>query len=127
MARKSPRPCPVAGCPTLLYDGDDCPRHPRSRRRGVDVRPSATKRGYGASHQRKRADLLRRKPWCEDPYKRHGSVRVKASVRDHIIPLRFGGTDDESNEQALCESCHTYKSYRDGTRSSGGAVKISKK
>lgn len=28
---------------------------------------------------------------------------------DHIIPLSQGGTDDESNLQALCKACHKAK------------------
>lgn len=118
--KKPPRPCPVPGCPTLLHGADDCPRHPRPKRHKFDRRPSASQRGYGAEHQRKRDALLKRKPWCEDPFKRHGGRRVRSTVRDHVVPLQVGGTDNESNEQALCSSCNTYKSYRDGSHKSKG-------
>jgi 5-methylcytosine-specific restriction endonuclease McrA len=32
-----------------------------------------------------------------------------AIVPDHVIPLSAGGTDDESNLQALCKPCHDRK------------------
>jgi 5-methylcytosine-specific restriction endonuclease McrA len=40
-------------------------------------------------------------------------------VRDHVVPLRQGGTDDKSNEQLLCNSCHNYKTAHDGSRTRG--------
>ena len=33
----------------------------------------------------------------------------KGSTIDHIIPVSAGGTDDESNLQALCRTCNTLK------------------
>lgn len=32
-----------------------------------------------------------------------------AEVVDHITPLTAGGTNDESNLQALCKQCHDRK------------------
>jgi 5-methylcytosine-specific restriction protein A len=100
----------------LIPDGGWCPKCGPQSHRGKDRRPGASQRGYGAGHRSKRDDLLARYPWCVDPYGRHPSQRVKATIRDHIVPLGQGGTDDETNEQALCVQCHNYKIYRDGSR-----------
>ena len=46
------------------------------------------------------------------PARRNPSVpppATPASHVDHITPVRFGGTDDESNLQALCERCNLAK------------------
>lgn len=36
-----------------------------------------------------------------------------AVVPDHIIPLKKGGTDDDTNIQCLCLSCHQDKTAKD--------------
>jgi len=41
---------------------------------------------------------------------------IKATQRDHVIPLAEGGRDDETNEQALCEPCHDIKSAAEAQR-----------
>jgi diadenosine tetraphosphate (Ap4A) HIT family hydrolase/5-methylcytosine-specific restriction endonuclease McrA len=43
------------------------------------------------------------------------SADVKALEVDHIVPRNKGGTDDESNLQALCYSCNAMKRDRDDT------------
>jgi 5-methylcytosine-specific restriction enzyme A len=52
-----------------------------------------------------RAEYLRAHPHCE----RCGDV---ATDIDHITPRSQGGTDDWSNLQALCHSCHSHKTAR---------------
>ncbi|MBI5933278.1 MAG: HNH endonuclease [Chloroflexi bacterium] len=61
-----------------------------------------------------------RRPFCADPFGVHKGQRVKATIRDHVIPLSLGGTDDESNEQGLCFTCHQRKTAIDGSRRRGG-------
>ena len=43
------------------------------------------------------------------------SADEKALEIDHIVPRNLGGTDDESNLQALCYSCNAMKRDRDDT------------
>lgn len=100
----------------LIPDGGWCPKCGRQPPRGRDTRPGASARGYGAEHRSKRDALLARHPWCCDPYSRHAGQRIKATIRDHVVPLNKGGTDDEANEQALCVQCHNYKIYLDESR-----------
>jgi hypothetical protein len=39
-----------------------------------------------------------------------------ATVRDHIVPLAEGGTEDESNIQPLCLDCSDAKTERESMR-----------
>jgi len=41
---------------------------------------------------------------------------VKAVIRDHIIPIGEGGTEDDSNIQPLCQSCSDAKTQRESAR-----------
>ena len=66
-----------------------------------------------------RASLFQRAPLCAE-CERHGRVRL-ASQRDHKIPLAEGGTDDEANEQGLCDACHEAKSLAESIRGRGRA------
>lgn len=123
MPNKPAHPCSKHAW-ILVPAGSACPECirtalPAQRR---DERPAASQRGYGPEHRRKRDELIRERRWCDDPYKRHPDRHVPGRVRDHIIPLNKGGTDDKNNEQLLCQSCHNYKMYRDGSR---GVKKVS--
>lgn len=66
------------------------------RRRGT-----AAQRGYGTDWRKLRREILRRDPVC----RMQGCSRQSSHV-DHIVPRRKGGTDDPSNLQGLCGSCH---------------------
>lgn len=61
-----------------------------------------------------REDLFRRHPLCE-PCEQQGRVSL-ATIRDHRIPLEEGGLDDETNEQAICKSCHKAKTAAESQR-----------
>lgn len=72
---------------------------------------STTQRGYGWEHQKARKRLLKREPLCRECCK-HGLVKV-ATIADHIVNLASGGSQDESNLQPLCASCHREKTLRE--------------
>ena len=61
-----------------------------------------------------RADLFRRQPLCE-PCHEAGRVTL-ATIRDHRIPLAEGGADDVTNEQAICDDCHSIKTKAESAR-----------
>ena len=62
----------------------------------------------GRAGMRDRAMVLAEEPFCRSCLEqgRHvGSDKV-----DHIVPLAWGGSDDRSNKQGLCDPCHDAKS-----------------
>lgn len=81
---------------------------------GWSKRKTRQERGYGATHDRMRAQLLREEPTCRECRK---SGRVAVSViADHIVPKAEGGTDDRINYQGLCKACHIAKTAAESAR-----------
>ena len=71
----------------------------------------------GRALQRARAKLFAKEPRCVECLK-HGRVSI-ATIRDHIIPLAFGGEDAEENTQGLCGPCHDAKTAEESKRGRG--------
>lgn len=62
------------------------------------------------SERLKRNDRIRER----DGFKcKHCSVALRRGEVDHIIPLKDGGTEDDSNCQLLCTDCHLVKTRKD--------------
>lgn len=108
------RPCTASGCPNLSPTGR-CPQHSRAARpaptantvrRYDDRRGSSTQRGYGSQWQTFRRGYLARYPTCRQ-------CGQPATEIDHIIPKRWGGTDDEANLQPLCKRHHNAKTQQE--------------
>jgi len=59
---------------------------------------------YDAAWRKQRIALLREQPLCRLCLA--AGRTVPASVADHIVPLRDGGTNETSNLQPLCKRCH---------------------
>ncbi len=117
MPYKPLKPCKYPSCPKLT-DGDYCPEHKKLMDKRYDTyQRSKESAQFYHSHawKKKRQDFLIEHPFCEQ-CRRQGRL-TKATVVDHIIPIRMGGSllDDE-NLQALCASCHTKKSILEGSR-----------
>ena len=87
------------------------PRHRAPRHDGVKQhavpRPSSHARGYADCWQRLSRWYRRRHPVCADPFGVHGSRCEPGAHVDHIVALTRGGTNEESNLQTLCVSCHS--------------------
>ena len=75
------------------------------------AKTSRQSRGYGRDHERMREHLLQTVILCEE-CKRNGRTTVGTHA-DHIVSKAKGGTDDRSNYQLLCASCHALKSIHD--------------
>ena len=107
MPARPPRTCQAPGCPATVPGGQGayCPAH----RRMTDDRPSAASRGYGGAWRKDRRAFLARNPICVDPFNRHPNEVRPAVHSDHIMPRAAGGGDGWDNLQALCASCHSYK------------------
>ena len=73
-----------------------------------------TPRLRGRALLRARAALFARQPFCVLCLA-EGRTTLP-TIRDHVRPLAEGGADDASNEQAVCDVCHTAKTQREARR-----------
>ena len=124
MPNAAKRPCAVPGCAALVARGVRyCSAHKRAQKPGgFQAGRSSAALGYGAAWQRLRRWVLATEPLCRN-CARHGRVTAAQHV-DHIVPKTQGGTDDRSNLQPLCMSCHSAKTNRERVlygASGGGA------
>jgi 5-methylcytosine-specific restriction enzyme A len=103
------RPCAQPGCPVLVSKGR-CPAHARPA--WTSTNPVA--RITGRRLQQMRQRLFAKHPLCQ-LCEAQGRIAL-AVIRDHRVPLAEGGTDDESNEQALCQSCSDTKTAAESQR-----------
>lgn len=120
MPKRAYRVCTYPGCNELVQDGPRCARHPADKQR-----PNANARGYDYEWLKKRRAFLQKHPWCSNRFGLHDGEQRKAMHVDHVIPLKEGGADDESNYDGKCTQCHNYKTAKfDGgfgnTKSSEG-------
>jgi 5-methylcytosine-specific restriction enzyme A len=66
-------------------------------------RGNSAQRGYGYQRRKIRALVLEQHPVCMK------CNQAPSNTVDHILTKPRGGTDDESNLQALCRECHSRK------------------
>ena len=115
--------CAHPGCPNLTHQ-----RYCKSHEHEIGVRidrqhRASTQFDYGRSWRKLSAAYLAANPFCTDPYGIHARAgqQVKAKHTDHKVPRKRGGTDDWSNLQGLCLSCHSRKTaLSDGRWGKGG-------
>lgn len=115
MPRKPKRPCSHPNCPNLT-EGRFCMEHERQENKRYEKygRDPAVRRRYGRAWKRIRDSYISQHPLCEE-CERDGRL-TKAEEVHHILPLSRGGTHDRSNLMALCKSCHSAITARDGDR-----------
>lgn len=104
------KPCPAPRCPNLVRSGR-CPDHQVDTSLGWR---GDTQRIRGRRLQRLRRELFEREPLCR-PCRNAGRT-VLATIRDHIIPLAEGGTDDDTNIQPVCQDCSDVKTREEAMR-----------
>lgn len=124
MPEAAPRPCRHPGCAVLVRDGSGyCGAHQADRKAGKFAdqrRGSRHKRGYGASWDRLRKQILSRDKGLCQVCLAAGKYRPASQV-DHIRPKAHGGTDAEANLQAICTACHQAKTAAEAGAAKGGA------
>ena len=117
MPYKPQKPCAYPGCPNLTNERY-CPQHKKLTDAQYDARlRDREARAFYTSKEWKhlRQNFLIENPFCEE-CRKNGRL-TKATVVDHIIPIKQGGPAlDENNLQALCASCHGSKSIKEGSR-----------
>ena len=109
MPVKAKRNCPINGCPNLVTQGR-CPQHTTRR---PDTRPPSSQRGYSTHWHQTRGRYLTQHPLCV-------ACGQRATDVDHIISRAKGGSDEWSNLQSLCHSCHSRKTAQVDSTWGGG-------
>jgi 5-methylcytosine-specific restriction protein A len=104
------RLCLEPRCPNLVEKGR-CSAHQAVKAWSSN---NESTRIRGRKLQALRADLFNREPLCRECVKA-GRTRA-ATIRDHILPLAEGGTDDGDNIQPLCQACSDTKTQQESRR-----------
>lgn len=116
MPCKLKKPCKYPGCPKLTSE-TYCDYHKKrvSKDYENNYRDQAVHRQrYGVAWQKIRKMFVAKNPFCEECLKNNKFVPVQEV--HHKIPLSQGGTNDFSNLQSLCKTCHNRISYQMGDR-----------
>lgn len=109
MPKAIPRACRKHGCAATTTDRSGyCEAHRNTGWEQHQQGKSRHERGYGSKWDVIRARILTRdKHLCQQCMK-DGRAKAATTV-DHIKPKAQGGTDADSNLQALCWPCHRMK------------------
>lgn len=105
--------CLVTGCPNRVASGrcethrleaakESDARRPNSTQRGYDYKWAAKARAYLSEHRECVGPACMSLPWWNRP------AATQVDHIDGLGPLGPHGYDD-SNLQALCDSCHSHK------------------
>ena len=117
MPKRPKRPCSFPGCPTLT-DGRFCEEHAKQEAKRYEKyqRDPETRKRYGWAWKRIRDRYIKAHPLCQMCLESGNRKLTPASEVHHIKPLAKGGTHDEDNLMALCSSCHSTITAREGGR-----------
>ncbi|AQQ67478.1 HNH endonuclease [Microbulbifer agarilyticus] len=125
MPAKPPRACRKAGCSgTTVERHGYCEAHAHLASGYLmqgKYRGSAHQRGYGARWKRIRDRVMLRDRHLCQPCERENRITPAKAV-DHIIPKFEGGTDADSNLEAICDPCHRKKTQQESIRARKGGV-----
>jgi len=115
MPFKPKRPCSYPGCPKLTY-GRFCEEHTKeeTKRYERNQRDPAMKKRYNRTWKRIRDRYINEHPLCERCQK-EGKLTPAEEVH-HVVPLSRGGTHAADNLMALCTSCHSTITAKEGGR-----------
>jgi 5-methylcytosine-specific restriction protein A len=102
------RMCGKAGCFNLVGNGRVCPIHP-PRKAWRTSTTSRQARGYGADHDRIRAQIAKEEAAC-------ACGDTGPWVADHEVALSEGGTTTRENMARTCLKCSKAKTAREAQR-----------
>lgn len=114
MPMKPPRPCTKPGCAAYSVKQGRCADHPRPQ--WVKNNPNSGK--YGWAWSKKRDKILKRDGYlCQPCYRQHKFTEAKEV--DHVVPKAAGGSERDSNLEAICHTCHKIKTRDEAQRGRG--------
>ncbi len=117
MAPRTPKPCRHPHCAGLTVDRSGyCDKHRNTGWENHQGGRNRHQRGYGSDWDKKRRVILKRDKYLCQECLRVGRA-VPAKDVDHIKAKEHGGTDEESNLEALCRPCHQAKTARERMKS----------
>ena len=108
------RPCPTPNCPNLVRSGRCAVHGGETTGHRWDTDRPATSRIRGSKLQAMRAALFARESLCR--ICAAAGKATMAVIRDHIVNLREGGSEDDSNIQPLCQACSDAKTHAESMR-----------
>lgn len=123
MPARLKRACRYSGCAgTTTHRSGYCEKHqptesswsPWQRKKG-----SSSQRGYGSDWRKLRSMILERDNHLCQEHLKQGVIKAGHHV-DHIVPKAQKGTDEPSNLQTLCHSCHAHKTATERQQGKGG-------
>ncbi|KLU13985.1 HNH endonuclease [Xenorhabdus griffiniae] len=116
MPPRIPRACRKRGCPKTTTDRSGyCNDHLHTGWQNHQQGKNRHERGYGSKWDKLRASVKQRdKQLCQQCLR--GGRAVTGVTVDHITPKAHGGTDELSNLQLLCWSCHKRKTATERLR-----------
>ena len=116
MPARIPKACRKQGCKnTTTHSSGYCELHLGCGWQRHQKGKTASQRGYGSQWRALRTVALERdKHLCQECLKK--GRYVTATTVDHIIAKAHGGSDNLSNLQSLCNSCHKFKTARERLR-----------
>lgn len=91
---------------------------PAGRVQTLAARPQMVERLRGGAGVRDRVRIKQRDCGLCQECRRNGMGRP-GHVVDHITPLWNGGSDDESNKELLCHTCHDAKTAIEAAERAG--------
>lgn len=100
--------CNHPGCGSIIDAPGYCSKHFKNKATGWHQTKTTTQRGYGHAWRKIRDYILKRDNYHCLVCAKKNRVSVATQV-DHIISKSVGGTDDYSNLQSICVSCHKHK------------------
>jgi len=83
------------------------------------ARPDVIERKRGSAGVRDRQRIRARDCGLCQQCKRDGKTTIGHPV-DHIVPLWKGGSDNDSNKETLCTTCHDAKTAREAVERARG-------
>jgi len=115
MPKKPKRPCSFPGCPNFT-NRQYCDEHEQQERKRYDKfeRSPDINKKYGRAWRKVRERYAGAHPLCEQCLKEGRLVPVEEV--HHILPLKWGGTNDFDNLMSLCQSCHAKLEREIGSR-----------